>query len=267
MFAHTRPTVGLMVSSAATDLWAAFEAAPKQIDMPLEQRRAAGEQAESPTSEPDGVGYEDVPEVHGLAAVADAGTGASVGGGYVLGSPTSRRKTAGHVARASGARVVVPDYRVAPEHPFPAAVDYAVAAYRALIELGAPASRTVVMGDSSGGGVAVATLLALPDEGDPLPAGVVTMSAWADLPLHRCDDGLERRRRHHGEPRGAPPDGRLVPGGHSRDRSARFAVSADLAELPPLLALAGGDEVLLDDSIRLIRGFGEGGADATLFRS
>jgi epsilon-lactone hydrolase len=258
-----------MASSAATELWAAFAAGPKQIDLALADRRAAGEQAEGITSKPTGVTDEDVPEVGGLAAVPDAATGASVlylfGGGYVLGSPASRRKTAGHLAAASGARVLVPDYRVAPEHPYPAALDDAVSAYRHVLASGAPANRTVVMGDSSGGGLAVATVLALRDAGDELPAGVVTISAWADL---RCAGST--MDNNAGVDIMCSREGLLemadwyLAGTGATDPLAS-PVYADLAGLPPLLALVGGDEVLLDDSIRLVRGFGEGGADATLF--
>jgi epsilon-lactone hydrolase len=258
-----------MVSSAATRLWAQFAAAPKQIDMPLAQRRAAGEQAESITSEPEGVRYENVPEVDGIAAIPERESGGSVlylfGGGYVLGSPASRRKTAGHVAQASSARVVVPKYRLAPEHPFPAAVDDTVAAYRYLLTSGTPAERLVVMGDSSGGGLAVATVLALRDAGDARPGGVVTMSAWADLGC--AGSSMDSR---------AAVDimvsrqGLLQMAGWYLVKTpatdpVASPVYADLTHMPPLLALVGGDEVLLDDSIRLVRGVGEGGADATLF--
>jgi len=260
---------GVMVSSEATRLWAQFAAAPKQIDLPLRERRAAGEQAESVTSEPDGVRYESVPEVGGLVAIPEHGSGGSVlylfGGGYVLGSPASRRKTAGHVAGASGARVVVPDYRLAPEHPFPAAVDDAVAAYRHMLASGAPAESIVVMGDSSGGGLAVATVLALRDTEDTLPGGVVTMSAWADL---RCA-GASMDSRADVDIM-ATREGLLEMAGWYLAKTPATAppaspVYADFARLPPLLSLAGGDEVLLDDSVRLMRGFGEAGSDATLF--
>jgi epsilon-lactone hydrolase len=258
-----------MVSSAATQLWAQFAAAPKQIDMPLAQRRAAGEQAEGITSEPESVQYENVPEVGGIAAIHGGESGGSVlylfGGGYVLGSPASRRKTAGHVARASGARVVVPDYRLAPEHPFPAAVDDAVAAYRYLLESGTPAERIVVMGDSSGGGLAVATVLALRDAGDALPAGVVTMSAWADL---RCAGAS--MDSHADVDIMATREGLLQMAGWYLVKTPATnplasPVYADLTRMPPLLALVGDDEVLFDDSIRLVRGVGDGGSDTTLF--
>jgi monoterpene epsilon-lactone hydrolase len=259
-----------MVSADASALWAAFAAAPKQIDLPLTERRAAGEQAESITAEPEGVTYQDVPDVSGLVVRPDVPAGtASVlyfyGGGYVLGSPASRRKTAGHVARAAGASVLVPAYRLAPEDPFPAAVEDATAAYRYLLSTGTPPERIVVMGDSAGGGLAVAMLLALRDAEDPLPAGVVTFSPWADL---RCVGGtmdacagvdIMCSREGLLEMAGVYLDG------ENASNPLASPVYGDLAGLPPLLTFVGGDEVLLDDSIRLVRGFGEGGADATLF--
>jgi monoterpene epsilon-lactone hydrolase len=259
-----------MISPQATALWGAFAQAPKQAELPLEARRRAGEQAESPTSEPVGVTNEEAPEVGGIWAVpADARDRAAVlylfGGGYVLGSPASRRKTAGHVAHASGARVLVPNYRLAPEHPFPAAVDDAVAAYRFLVRSGALAERTVLMGDSSGGGLAFACALALRDVGDALPAGVVGLSPWADL---RCSGttmdtcaGVDIMCTKASLLEMA---GWYLAGQDATDPLAS-PVDADLSGMPPALVLVGGDEVLLDDAVRLVRGIGEGGADATLF--
>ena len=99
----------------------------------------------------------------------------------MLGSPISRRKTAGHLALAAQARALVPTYRLAPEHPFPAAIEDAVAAYRWLLAEGADAARVVLAGDSAGGGLALATALALRDRGLARPAGVVTISMWGDM--------------------------------------------------------------------------------------
>ena len=259
-----------MISAQAQALWQAFAQAPKQAELPLAARRQAGEQAETPTSEPVGVTNRDAPEVEGLWAVADdAREGAAVlylfGGGYVLGSPASRRKTAGHVAHASATRVLVPSYRLAPEHPFPAAVDDAVAAYRFLLGEGAVAERTVIMGDSSGGGLAFACALALRDAGDAPPAGIVGLSPWADLgctgtTMDTCAGvDIMCTRASLLEMAG------WYLAGHDATDSLASPVDADLSGMPPALVLVGGDEVLLDDAVRLVRGIGEGGADATLF--
>ena len=162
--------------------------------MSLGERREAGEHAEDATAEPAGATSWPATELRGLwtgpaGSQSEAGAGAAMlylyGGGYMLGSPASRRKTAGHLAVAAGVRVLVPTYRLAPEHPFPAAVEDAVQAYRWLLEQGVAPSRLVVAGDSAGGGLALATLLAARDRGLPMPAGVVALSPWARSHLRR----------------------------------------------------------------------------------
>ena len=127
-----------MISPQAEQLWEAFRQAPKQIDLALEARRQAGEQAEGPTSEPAGVQVEPEPAVDGLWVTPSSGGDRATilyffGGGYVLGSPASRRKTAGHLANAADARVLLANYRLAPESKFPRALFNAVAAYEFLL--------------------------------------------------------------------------------------------------------------------------------------
>src|SRR5512143_2467981 len=103
------------------------------------------------------------------------------GGGYVMGSINTHRAMIARIARASQARALALDYRLAPEHPFPAAVDDATAAYRWLLAQGLAAKQLAIGGDSAGGGLTVATLLALRDAGTPLPAAGVCLSPWLDL--------------------------------------------------------------------------------------
>src|SRR5690606_19370824 len=91
------------------------------------------------------------------------------------------RNLAFNLSRAADAQVLLLDYRLAPEHPFPAAVEDAVAAYRWLMQRGAKPGRTVVAGDSAGGGLVVSTLVVLQDDGDPRPAGGVCISPWTDM--------------------------------------------------------------------------------------
>ncbi len=127
-----------MISKQAQEFWSLLKSAPKQIELPLAQRREAGEHAEDATAEPAGVSFAAAADVGGLwVEPSNARPGSAIlylfGGGYVLGSPASRRKTAGHLAVAAKARVLVPNYRLAPEHPFPAAVDDAVRAYEWLL--------------------------------------------------------------------------------------------------------------------------------------
>src|SRR4030095_8187898 len=103
------------------------------------------------------------------------------GGGYVLGSRRTHRELAARIAEAAQARVLVLDYRLSPEHPFPAAVDDATEAYRWLRAQGVTAQSIAIAGDSAGGGLTLATLLALRDAGDALPACAVCLSPWPDL--------------------------------------------------------------------------------------
>ena len=105
------------------------------------------------------------------------------GGAYHLGSPARLRSLVTRVSAAAQARVLSAGYRLAPEHPFPAAVEDALTAYRWLIAGGTHARQVVIGGDSSGGGLALATLVALRDAGDPLPAAAVVLSPWTDLDL------------------------------------------------------------------------------------
>ncbi|MGH7385416.1 MAG: alpha/beta hydrolase fold domain-containing protein, partial [Candidatus Rokuibacteriota bacterium] len=103
------------------------------------------------------------------------------GGGYVIGSPRSHRHLAAAIARAAATDALLLDYRLAPEHPYPAAVDDATAAYRWLLDQGVAPERIVIAGDSAGGGLTVAALLALREARVPLPAGGVCISPWVDL--------------------------------------------------------------------------------------
>src|SRR6266404_9172253 len=105
------------------------------------------------------------------------------GGGFIAGSPSLYRNLTWRVASAARARVLSVDYRLAPEHPFPAALDDAVAAYRWLLAEGAAPQQVAVMGDSAGGGLALSLLLRLRDEGVPLPAAAVALSPWTDLAM------------------------------------------------------------------------------------
>ncbi len=173
------------------------------------------------------------------------------GGGYTVGSVRSHRALAARVAAASGARGLTVDYRLGPEHPFPAAVDDAVAAYRWLVRQGIAPERIVVAGDSAGGGLAVSTLVALRDAGDPPPAGGVCISPWTDLACtgtsietRAAEDPLVQR------------DGLLAMAaaylnGHDPRAPLASPLYAALHDLPPLLVHVGTAETLLDDATRL----------------
>ena len=186
------------------------------------------------------------------------------GGGYVIGSPRSHRHLAAAIASAAGASALLLDYRLAPEHPYPAAVDDATAAYRWLLDQAIAPARIVIAGDSAGGGLTVATLLALREAGVPLPAGGVCISPWVDLtcggasyatkaaadPIVRRDGVEQMARAYLGA---TPPRTPLA--------SPLFA---DLRGLPPLLIHVGSDEVLLDDAVQLAERSRAAGVDTSL---
>ena len=259
-----------MISPQAEQLWDAFRQAPKQIDLELEARRQAGEQAESPTREPAGVRVEPEPAVDGLwVTPSSGGERATIlylfGGGYVLGSPASRRKTAGHLANAADARVLLANYRLAPESKFPRALFNVVAAYEFLLTREVAPERTIVAGDSSGGGLALALLLALQGRDLPLPAGAVALSPWADL---ACE-GASMSSRAEADIM-VTRDGLLDMASqyladHDPKDPLASPVYGDFRGLSPLLLLVGGDEVLLDDAVRVAVAAGTSETDATLF--
>jgi len=259
-----------MVSEEAKRFWAAMRDQPKDDNPSIEQRRQGDEHAEDMTSEPIGVAFTVAPAVNGLWAHPQAARrGAAIlyfyGGGYVLGAPISRRKTAGHLALAAQARALVPAYRLAPEHPFPAAIEDAVAAFQWLLTESADAARVVLAGDSAGGGLALATALALRDRGLPRPAGVVAISAWADMTM--SGESMESRAQADiccSRDGLAELAGYYLAGADPRNPLAS-PVFADFSGLPPLLCIVGGEERLIDDSVRVVRAARGAGIDATLF--
>jgi phosphinothricin tripeptide acetyl hydrolase len=186
------------------------------------------------------------------------------GGGYVIGSPRSHRHLAAAIAGAAGASALLLDYRLAPEHPFPAAVEDATAAYRWLLDRAIAPERIVIAGDSAGGGLTVATLLALREARVPLPAGGVCISPWVDLTCAGASyetmaaaDPIVRRA-------GVEEMARAYLGATSPRTPLASPLFADLRGLPPLLIHVGSDEVLLDDAVQLAERAKAAGVHATL---
>ena len=186
------------------------------------------------------------------------------GGGYVIGSMRTLRVTLSRISRAAGVRVLGLDYRLAPENPFPAALEDCLAAYRWLLSEGADPAKIVFAGESAGGGLAVAAFVALRYLGEPMPAAGIGVSSWADLtqsgksmttnaevdPSVSREGLWSRTKNYMGD----------------RDPSTPLAspINADLHGLPPLLLMVGSIEVVLDDSTRLVERAKAAGIDATL---
>ena len=173
------------------------------------------------------------------------------GGGYVIGGCDMHRQMVSHIARAGRIRALLPEYRLAPEHKFPAAIDDAVAIYRSLLEMGIKAEDIVFAGDSAGGGLTVATMLALRDAGDPLPAAAVLLSPFLDV----AGSGASMQTRVEKDPWFHPEDLLVIADYYCEPHQRRFPlispVFADIEGLSPMFIQVGDDEILLSDSERI----------------
>jgi acetyl esterase/lipase len=231
---------------------------PNRKTMSLAEDRASFDEQGRQLPLPDGVTIE-AADAGGVradwfratAARSDAALLYFHGGGYMTGSPTSHRHLIAALGEAAGVPVLAPDYRLGPEHPFPAAVEDAVAAYQWLLGQNLSPERIVIAGDSAGGGLAVATMLALRERHSALPAAGVCLSPWADLTntaesyvTRQASDPILTRERLD-----------EMAAAYLQGQDARSPLASpifgDLAGLPPLLIHVGNDEVLFDDSIHL----------------
>ncbi len=186
------------------------------------------------------------------------------GGGYIMGSLNTHRDMMGRISRAAQARVLGLDYRLAPEHPFPAAVDDTVAGYRFLLDQGLPPSRLAVAGDSAGGALTLAALIAGRDAGLPMPAAAVCLSPFLDLE----GTGESIKTRADVDPIATPEVIDVWAKAYLAGADPRTPLAnplfADLHGLPPLLIQVGDHEVLLDDSTRLAERAQAAGVNAEL---
>ncbi len=194
-----------------------------------------------------------VPTVHIQPKTTKSGLGILYlhGGGYVVGSSKSHTKLAAQIGQAAQAQVWLAEYRLAPEHPSPAAIEDSIAVYKALLAQGQDPKKLVIAGDSAGGGLSLSTVIALRNAGLPLPAALVLLSPWVDLSLsgntiktHAAQDAMLSEdwlvwcAKNYCDPKSAT-DPTCSP------------LYADLTGLPPVLIHVGTEEVLLDDAKRL----------------
>ena len=187
------------------------------------------------------------------------------GGAYVMGSRRTHRQIVSHIARAAGVVAVVPEYRLAPEDPFPAGLDDAVAVYRGLLESGFGPEDIIISGDSAGGGLSAATMLALRHAGIPMPAAAVMLSPFLDV----TGSGESATTRADRDPWFDSKDLEVVARYYCPDESEWrnplvSPVFANVAGLPPMLILVGDDEILLSDSTRFAEKLEAEGIDVEL---
>jgi acetyl esterase/lipase len=186
------------------------------------------------------------------------------GGGYCVGSWATHKGLITHLAVTVDATVYAPNYRLAPENPHPAALQDALAAYRWLLEQGESSGQITVAGDSAGGGLALATAIAIRDSGLPSPASVVLLSPWVDLrgdtPSMRNNAAIDPMLR----PSWSRACARMYLAGRDPDDPGCSPLRASHRGLPPILIQTGSDEIIVDDSRRLAVRCREAGTEVTL---
>ncbi|MEO8604866.1 MAG: alpha/beta hydrolase [bacterium] len=248
-----------------------MRAGPIPRDQPIAAQRAGLDSLSEMAPVPADATYDAV-EIAGRPAAWILADGARAdrtllylhGGGYCMGSLLSHRGLATDLSRAAGVRVLLLDYRLGPEDPFPAAVDDALAAYRHLLDNGVEARHIAIAGDSAGGGLTAATLLAARQAGLPRPAAGVLLSPWLDLTL--SGESMDSRAALDPMVQRVPlqrmADAYLA----GADPRAPLAspLYADLTNLPPLLIHVGSAETLHDDATRFAVRARAADVDATL---
>ena len=249
----------------------ALSAIPDRLETPLEDMRVLYETLAPPVDADDGATVEKL-SIAGRDAEFTVPAGADAtaailylhGGGYCLGSLNTHRRLARSIAAAAGVAVLAIDYRLAPEHPCPAAVDDALAAWRWLLDRGFAPSRVAFSGDSAGGGLTIATMVAARDAGMSLPGAAFCISPWVELannlPSMAAKASVDPMI---GKARLDMMTAIYLAGRPVGDELAS-PLHADLTGLPPVLIHVGSAECLLDDSVRLAGALGAAGVEARL---
>jgi epsilon-lactone hydrolase len=186
------------------------------------------------------------------------------GGGYVMGSINTHREMVSRICRAGAARGLIAAYRLAPEHPYPAALEDAVSAYQWLLDGGWDPRRMAVAGDSAGAGLAIAALVTLREKGRPLPAACVCISPWVDLEGRGESIVTKADVDPIVQPEGILFMAETYLGGADPRTPLAAPLYADLKGLPPMLIQVGTSEILLDDAKRLAAHAKEAGVEITL---
>jgi acetyl esterase/lipase len=241
------------------------------LDLPLPERRTQVEEGAQAIPPPSDVSFDNV-DAGGVPSEWVTAPGASDdrvvlyfhGGAYAICSPRTHRRLTAALSREVGARVLAADYRLAPEHPFPAAVEDGVASYRWLLDQGIALDRLAVAGDSAGGGLTIAVLVAARDAGLPMPAAALCISPWADLELTAPSVTAKADVDPMINVSTLKEEADWYLAGADARTPLASPIYADLTGLPPLLIHAGGREVLLDDATRLADRARECGVDVTL---
>lgn len=245
--------------------------AKTEAGLPLRERRRQWEAEAAEEPLPEGASFQTV-VAGGVPAewVEMPGADASRvflflhGGGYNSGSPRTHHKLAAHLAQATGLRLLVPDYRLAPEHPYPAAVKDALLAYGWLLAQGYRPEDIVVGGDSAGGGLTLSMLLALREAGAATPRAAILLAPWTDLTVSSSSYERLRDKDPVITREGLRDAGLWYAGRRDPADPMLSPLFADLAGLPPLLIHAGGDEVMVEDSTRLAERAEAAGVKVTL---
>ncbi len=252
-----------------------LRANPTPADIPLAEQRAAADRLAAQTPLLDGVYTEELAVPAGDRAIPTLLVAAQSarddrlivyfhGGGYATGSIATHRDLACRLSAVSGTRVLLVDYRLAPEHPFPAAVADGTAVYQYILHNGFTPAQIILGGDSAGGGLALALLLALRDGGQALPAAAFALSPWVDLAL--TGDSLHSNAAH--DPALTLAQLQEFAGWYLGDTDPHTPLAsplyADLSGLPPLFIQVGTAEILLDDARQLAARAQAAGVSVTL---